>query len=280
MDIAALNPLDRLVAAGQVPHRARLPFVLGVEGVGRAGAQRYVVHGCGVGLSRAGTLSETVAVPRGALVRVPSGVSDEHAAMVGVSLATAIGVVGLADLKAGHTALVLGASGVVGASLCSLLHARGIDVTGQVRSVEHGAAVEANGASVAVADTAERLVAAGGVRYDAVLDSLGGEWTSAAIEVAAPRGRVVCYGSSSGPETRLVTAQLYRKALTLAGYGGVGQESRVLRRHIREALDALVAGHLRPVIGHRYPLADAASAWEAMAGPRTGKVLVDISARR
>ena len=99
---AALNPADRYLAEGQYPGKPSMPHILGRDGVGvvsavgpgvdqiQIGDKRMVLRS-EIGVSRAGTFAERVAVPVESLVEVvgraggggaaglPDGVSGAHA---------------------------------------------------------------------------------------------------------------------------------------------------------------------------------------------------------
>src|SRR5437868_8516912 len=79
---AALNPADRYLAERQYPAKPALPHILGRDGMGtvvelgssvtsvRVGDRRAILRG-DVGVSRAGTFAERVAVPIDNLVETP-----------------------------------------------------------------------------------------------------------------------------------------------------------------------------------------------------------------
>src|ERR1700680_4702311 len=81
---AALTPADRYLAEGQSPAHPPLPHILGRDGLGtiiavgagvegiRLGDRRAVLRG-DVGVGRAGTFAERVAIPVQSLVEIPSG---------------------------------------------------------------------------------------------------------------------------------------------------------------------------------------------------------------
>src|SRR5205085_10027157 len=81
---AALNPADRYLAEGQYPAKPPLPHILGRDGIGtvvevgpdvkdvRAGDKRVILRS-EIGVSRAGTFAERVAVPVESLVPAPAG---------------------------------------------------------------------------------------------------------------------------------------------------------------------------------------------------------------
>src|SRR5262249_29127939 len=88
---AALNPADRYLAERQYPAKPTLPHILGRDGVGtivqlgtgvsgvRVGERRSILRG-DVGVNRAGTFAERVAVPVESLVESPTDWTEQEAA--------------------------------------------------------------------------------------------------------------------------------------------------------------------------------------------------------
>jgi NADPH:quinone reductase len=110
-----------------------------------------------------------------------------------------------------------------------------------------------------------------------VLDGVGGAIGRAALELLADGGRFVIYGMASGAITEVTGAEVFRRGLTLVGGGGAGpgRQPEQLWRLEAEALAEAAAGRLRPVIGQRVPLAEAASAHAAIEARQTiGKTLL------
>lgn len=279
MILAAVNPLDRLVLLGRVAPHAPVPRTLGVEGVGRVGPQRYVVHGHGVGLTRDGTFAEQVLAPTAALIPVPDEVPDEQAALVSVSLATAVRVVQYTDSMPGERALVLGAAGNVGRAVCSLLVDKGVHTSGQTSDPAKADLIAATGARPVIADGPAQLASAASKPYEVIVDSLGGTWTPAAIDLAAYGARMVAFGASAGPAIALDMPTLYRTGLTLRGYGGVSEPPERLTEAAGQALTLVAAGRLALDIGARFSLRDAADSLAALSKRKPGKILIDIQSR-
>jgi NADPH2:quinone reductase len=88
---AALNPADRYLAVRQYPAKPPLPHILGRDGIGRVaqlgsgvsglalGDRRSILRG-DVGVNRAGTFAQRVAVPTDNLVSVPENWSEQEGA--------------------------------------------------------------------------------------------------------------------------------------------------------------------------------------------------------
>ncbi|HTX63995.1 MAG TPA: zinc-binding alcohol dehydrogenase family protein [Acidimicrobiales bacterium] len=246
MAFAGVNPVDRYGALGRVAPDAPVPRTLGVEGIGRADGQWVVMHGHGLGTTRDGLWADAAVVPRAACVAVPEGVEPSVAAALGVAGATAYRtVVDLAKVTPDDRVLVLGASGGVGGMIVSLVHAIGAQVWGQTGSGKKLRAIDESGADRSVVADAGTLAAAvAELRPTVAFDPLGDGFTGAAVEALEPFGRLVLFGASADPDGRLPLLALYRKHLTILGYGGLIEPAEVVRRSVQGALEAVRDGRM------------------------------------
>src|SRR5688572_1383461 len=123
---AALNPADRYLAEGQYPAKPPLPHILGRDGNGeiievgvgvtkwRVGDRALILRS-DIGVSRAGTLAEKVAVPVDVITTMPTGWSEREAAGAPLVYLTAYqALTQWTDLPPAANVLVTGASGGVG----------------------------------------------------------------------------------------------------------------------------------------------------------------------
>jgi NADPH2:quinone reductase len=150
---------------------------------------------------------------------------------------------------------------------------------GAAGGAEKVAAVRALGADAAVdyleLDWPERVAEAlGERRVSVVLDGVGGELGRAALELLGPGGRILLFGHSSGEPTRVETSDLMRLGITASWALGGGIADR-MRELETKALAEAAAGRLVPVVGRRFPLAEAAEAHRAIEARETmGKVVL------
>lgn len=259
----AVNPLDIWVTRGTVAGgKQRLPFIPGSEGAGTAEGKPVLVHGLGLGVARDGTYAERVAVPRGALNPLPEGVDMQQAAALGVAGVTAWRTArDLAALRPDDRAVVLGASGGVGSLIVQLARGTGATVWGQAGSQDKAALIEELGADHAfVADAGALVEAVADLKPTVIFDALGGGFTGAAIEALQPHGRLIIFGASAGPRAEIQVASLYRKGLTIYGYGGINEPPERLAEATEKVVAELMAGRLRVPIDDVLPLAQAAEA--------------------
>ena len=84
-----------------------------------------------------------------------------------------------------------------------------------------------------------------------VFDALGDGFSGAAIEALAPYGRYVSFGVSAGPMAEINMQMLYRKALTVYGYGGLIESAERMAAGKAAALSALADGRLQGGGGRR-----------------------------
>jgi NADPH2:quinone reductase len=184
-----------------------------------------------------------------------------------------------ARVNAGDRVLVLGASGGVGTMIVSLARAAGATVWGQTGSAGKTRVIEEQGAERAiVAEPTGLAEALGGFEPTLVLDPLGGGFVGPAIDALVPRGRYVTFGTSAGPEVTFNMQTMYRKGISLLGYGGfqLGREER--RRGLEGTLAALARGDLRVRIDEVLPLERVNEAFERLAQRKVeGKLLLASS---
>jgi NADPH:quinone reductase-like Zn-dependent oxidoreductase len=287
---APLNPLDLAIAAGTF-HSARheAAYVPGSECVGvvlesdryPTGARVYAE--CHASPVAPGTFAGQVLVADDDVLPLPEGVDPVLAAAVGNSgTAAFMPLVEDARLGAGETVLVLGASGAVGQLAVQLAHRRGAGrVVGVARNraalerllgLGADAVVELR-ADESADDLATRLLAAAGP-VDVVLDGVYGLPLEAALQVCAPRARVVNIGNGAGATARIPAGLLRGKQLTLSGFAGLHTPLRAKEPALSWLWAALTKGELAVEV-RTFALDGLPAAWRAQAtSPHAKCVLV------
>jgi NADPH2:quinone reductase len=174
--------------------------------------------------------------------------------------------------------LVLAGSGSVGLAAISYAASKGAQVWGQTSNVAKADAIVAMGAAQAVVSDAAGLTAAiQAFEPTAVLDSLGGEFTGAALAGLATRGRLLIFGASAGAEGTVAFLPLYRKQQRVLTYGGLGATVPERREGIAGALAAIADGKLRIHIGAELGLDEVNEAFALVSDRKvTGKVILNL----
>jgi NADPH2:quinone reductase len=278
---AAVNPLDIWITRGAPGAAAdNCPWVPGTEGTGHVDGRPVLVSGGGVGLVRHGLYQEQAVVPALAVMELAIDTDLAQAAGIGVAGVTAWNALhSRAGLRDDDRVLVLGACGGVGSIAVQLAHAAGAVVWGQTTQAEKVAGIEEGGADRVVVTDADGLVAAvAELEPTVVLDGLGGAYSAASVEALAPLGRLVVYGTSADVESTLNLRVLYRKAVSLLGYGGLVLADDERRRVLTDLLAQVAAGTLRVPV-ELVPLDQAAEAHRrVLERDVTGKLVLDTRA--
>jgi NADPH2:quinone reductase len=276
-----VNPVDRYGALGRVAPDAPLPRTIGSEASGRLDGRPVLVRGHRLGTARDGLWAEKAVVPAAAVTALPEGVSLEAAAAMGVAGVTAWRTVTeKAQVGPDDRVLVLGAAGGVGSIAVSVARSLGATVWGQTGSAEKVDWIRQRGAvEVVVADAVSLAEVARPLRPTVVLDPLGDGFFGAAVELLEPRGRLVLYGTSADPTGEVPLQLLYRKGLTVYGYGGLIEPDDVLAEHLEVALRALADGRLEVVVDRVLPLGEVNEAFDLLVDRQVrGKVLLELGA--
>jgi NADPH:quinone reductase len=283
MAFGGVNPVDRYTAEGRVAPDGPLPRTLGMEGAGRRAddGRAVLVQGGGLGTTRDGAWAQRVVAPAVAVTDIPEGVDLAEAAAMGVAGVTAWRTATeQAQVTADDRVLVLGASGGVGSILVSLCHSLGARVWGQTGSADKAGFITDQGAEEAVTAAAGELAkAVEPLAPTVVFDALGDGFSAAAIEALAPFGRFVSFGVSAGPIAEINMQMVYRKALTVYGYGGLIEPAERMAGGKGAALAALADGRMKVVVAEVLPLGRVNDAFSALADRAvSGKIVLNLNA--
>jgi NADPH2:quinone reductase len=230
-----------------------------------------------------GGYAEQAAVQAGRLVAVPDGVSLPEAAAVLHDGATALGLVAGTGVRPGEQVLILGAAGGLGILIGQLARAAGARVIAAARGktkldllAELGAGPVVDYSEPDWAGQVARVTGGGGP--DVVFDGVGGELGAAAFETIAAGGRFSAHGAASGGFAPVGADQAARRGVTLRGIEQVQFGPGVHERLAGQALAALAAGRIRPVIGQVFALPQAAAAHHALeTRSALGKTLLTVA---
>lgn len=206
-----------------------------------------------------GTLAEYVVVPERNLVPKPEALSFEEASCLPTAWLTAWRMLHRADLAAGDTVLVQGASGGVASAAIQLGSLLGLRVWATARSEAKRAFASELGAG-AVFEPGARLPE----RVDAVIETVGEATWSHSLKSLRPGGTVVVCGATSGPNPPADLNRIFFLQLRVQG------STMGTRGELESLVDAVVASGVRPRIDRVLPL-DAVG--EGLAGLASGEVL-------
>ena len=288
---ASLNFPDLLMTRGGYQFKPPLPFVPGMEGAGVV-AEAGAASGWQVGqpvllAARHGLLAGQVVLPASHLRPLPAGLAMDAAACIGVTGLTAwVALARLGRLcqdRRGETLLVHGARGGVGQACVQIGLHLGARVIATASQPGRLAALAETGVLVlpATGFRAAVLAATGGRGADVVADPVGGDVFDESQRCIAFGGRLLVLGFASGRIPTLDANRPLIKGFSVIGVRA-GEYGRRFPAHAVEHQAALwrlaEAGVLRPLIGARFGLADAAQALAAMAGRGvTGKIVVTMA---
>jgi NADPH:quinone reductase-like Zn-dependent oxidoreductase len=298
---AALNYIDVAVARGAFP--AAFPLVPVADGAGEiaelgAGVehlqpgQRVVPHfmpdwlrgpatpslmGAMRGITRQGSLAEYVAVPAASVVTLPAHLDFVQGAALSIAATTAWNAVRSAQVRPGSTVVILGTGGV---SLFALQFARASGATVILASssdekLERGRELGAThliNYRAAPDWDARVLELTGGRGAELVVETVGDATFSRSLNAAALGGTVFTVGFLSGAATSIDLFAIIGKSLRVVGNstGSVAD--------LAEAVRAIEANRIVPVVDRVFGFDEAAGAYEQVAGGRhVGKVGIVIA---
>jgi NADPH2:quinone reductase len=276
---AGVNPVETYVRSGAYARLPELPYIPGSDAAGevvapagpfRAGDRVYVAG--------APAYAEMVAAPLEAVWPLPDRLDFAQGAAIGVPYATAhLALHGTARTRPGDWVLVHGASGAVGTAAVQLAVAHGAQVVGTAGSPDGAKLVLEQGARavVAHADMAGAVAATGGHGFDVIVEMLANVNLGIDLPALAPGGQVVVVGSRGTVEIN--PRDLMNKGGCVRGLI-LWSAQPEQRRRVHMALGAgLRNGTLTPVVGRRFPLAEAARAHEAVMAPGAlGKIVLTM----
>jgi NADPH2:quinone reductase len=285
IDVALANVtfVETAIRAGRPPNPAMAPALPAIPGNGVGGTVAAVGQGADAGLigtrvvcslGGSGGYAEQVVVAVDSLIAVPVALELADAVALLADGRTALTLMETGAVTAGDAVLVEAAAGGVGTLLVQLAKAAGARVVAAAGGERKLEIARGLGADVVVdyrrdgwADDVEPV--------DAVFDGVGGAIGAAAFGRLRSGGRYVPFGAASGSFAPIDEEAAAERGVTVRR-GGRPDPAR-MQQLSRAALDAAVAGRLRPVIGQRFPLERAADAHRAIETRATvGKTLLEV----
>lgn len=217
-------------------------------------------------------------VPAERLVKLPDGVDfDVAASMMLKGLTAQFLLNSCYAVKAGDLVLVQAAAGGVGLLMGQWLKALGAVAIGTVGSVEKAAIAAASGYAQVINYRTEDFPVrvkeiTGGRGCAVVYDSVANDTWKGSLKCLQARGLFVCFGQSSGPITDfkfsdlVAGGSLYATRPTLFDYIKTRADLTV---RAADLFAKVASGAVRPHIGRRMPLRDAADAHRDLEARKT-----------
>lgn len=286
---AGVNFPDVLVIQNKYQFKPELPFTPGSElaGVVRAvgdGVVKLKVGDRVLAFVNHGAFAQQIAVPANMVMPMPPGLDFDTAAAITLTYGTSHhAVVDRAQLKAGETMLVLGAAGGVGLAAIEIGKALGARVIAAASTDEKLAVCKEHGADATInyssGDLREAIKAAtDGKGPDVIYDPVGGIYTEPAFRSIAWRGRYLVIGFANGEIPKLPLNLALLKGASLVGvfWGEFAKrEPKANLAAMRELMEWMAAGKIKPHISARYSLSETPRALNDMAARKvTGKVVI------
>jgi NADPH2:quinone reductase len=277
-----------LQSRGEYQLKPPLPFVPGAE---VAGVVRTAPDGADVqpgdrvaAMSMLGGFAEVAVAPPWLTFKLPEALDFAQGAGLVLNYHTAWFSLKLRGrLEEGEWVLVHGAAGGVGTASLQVAKGLGAHTVAVVSSDEKERVAREAGADEVLRSDGPwkdqaKEVSGGGI--DLVLDPVGGDRFTDSLRSLREEGRVVVVGFTGGsiPEVKVNRLLLNNTEVIGAGWGAYVMAKPKLNQEIGVEIAALIeSGHVRPLVGARFPLERAAEALELIDGRgATGKVVLEL----
>lgn len=290
----SVNFADTQLRQGTYPNAASLPAIPGLEAAGRitslgsdvthlevGQAVIYFGNSCYAEYILADADADACAV-----TPLPANVDLELAAALQVNYLTAFHLIHtLGQVKAGQTLLCTAVAGGVGTAVAQLARLAGINVIGTTSNPEKMEFAHRQGATHLINYTRENVVERVQAitqqqGADLILDSIQGPNFAQNVEMLAPLGRLIWFGSAAGPAEVDLMALMRRHAMKSVSVGVFSLYSLLSRPKLwQSSLGKLVTlldqGKIKPVIYRSFDLSQAAQAHAVLEnGQACGKILL------
>ncbi|WP_208863333.1 NAD(P)H-quinone oxidoreductase [Mycolicibacter icosiumassiliensis] len=289
---AGVNRADLLQAAGLYPPPPGASDTLGLEVSGVIAATGEEVSDWVVGqqvcaLLAGGGYAEYVAVPAPQVLPIPDGVDLVDAAgLPEVACTVWSNLVLTAGLSEGQLLLVHGGASGVGSHAIQVARQLGAWVAVTAGSEAKLAFCRELGAEITVnyrdEDFVTRIREAGGA--DVILDIMGAAYLDRNVDALANDGKLVIIGMQGGIKGELNIGKLITKRARVIGTAlrgrpveGPHSKGAVVAAVTTEVWPMVDDGRIKPVIGARLPIEQAAQAHRLLSsGEVTGKVVLTV----
>jgi NADPH:quinone reductase len=287
---AAVNFPDVLLIAGKYQIKIPVPFTPGSELAGEvlaAGEGAPFRPGQRIAATTpTGAFAEQALLDSASATPIPDGADFASAAAFGVTYRTAYHALrSVAPVAQGDWVVVLGAAGGVGLAAVDLAVAMGARVLAAASSPEKLELCRRRGAEATVdydrEDLKSRIRELTGDAARVVIDPVGGPYAEPALRGLARGGTFVTLGYAAGAIPAIPLNLVLLKGITVRGMEirtFMADHPDDAARDMGELAQLFAAGTVRPYIGARFPLTEAAAALRHVADRKAiGKVVIDVA---
>ena len=285
----ALNRADLLQTRGLYPAPAGIvQDIPGLEYSGEVASvgsrvTRWKIGDRVMGLVGGGAWAQTVVTHEREAIRVPAGVTLEHAAAIPEAFSTAFdALVTQGGMTVGSQVLVHAVASGVGTAAVQLGKLYGARVIGTARTASKLDRVALGEDAILTSGPtfAEQVKSlTGGRGVDLVLDLVGGDFVPESVRALASKGTLLLVGLVAGASVDLPLALVLQKRLRIQG---TALRSRPLEEKIAVAqaigarlMPGFASGALTPVIDSVLPMTDIVKGLERMAANENyGKIVL------
>ena len=281
---------ELLQSRGEYQNQPALPFVPGSEvgGIVRSAPDEASVRpGDRVAaFCVLGAWAETVVAPEHLVFALADELDFAQGAALIMNYHTAyFSLVTRGQLRQDETVLVHGAAGGVGTAALQVARALGARTIAVVSSDEKEKVARQAGADEVLRSDGpwkDQAKVWSGRGVDIVIDPVGGDRFTDSLRALAEGGRLVVVGFAGGsiPQVRVNRLLLNNVSVVGAGWGAFATGKPEVARADGESIAAMVRrGFVRPLVGERFPLDQAAEALKMLDNRQArGKVVLDVRA--
>ncbi|WP_318247672.1 NADPH:quinone reductase [Solibacillus merdavium] len=286
---AGVNPSDVYTSTGTYAIKPELPYTPGLDGAGIVEEVGDLVTNVKVGDrvfiaslpngDTTGTIAEKIVCESRFVHSIPEHISFEEGAALGIPALTAYrAIVGRANVKAGQTVFIHGASGAVGLQAVQIAKALGAKVIGTASRESGKQLVKEAGADIVLDHITEQTIhtvleQTDGKGPNVIIEFLANENLQTDLQMIAKQGVIVVVGNRG--EININPRLIMQKECDVRGmvlFNITAGEHQQLIQNVAKLLDNQ---QLKPVIGYSYPLEEASIAFNAVInGEHNGKVVV------
>jgi NADPH:quinone reductase-like Zn-dependent oxidoreductase len=200
-----------------------------------------------------GAFAEYVKIRATEVFPVSCDWTDAELGTIPCAYGTSENMLNRANLRAGETVLIAGASGGVGSAAVQLAKRRGAKVIAIAGKEKHDRVAQL-GADILLDRDADLLAALGEQSVNVVVDNVGGSSFPAMLKLLKRGGRFVSSGAIAGPIVELDMRDMYLKDITLMGT--TAWDKTVFPDLVRY----IEQGEIHPVLAKTFPLSSIAEA--------------------